>query len=1112
MSFIANLKAKIFPAIHAPSTRSNVAKEMEKLSKLIPLIRAMLSDAEHGEMPGEFGQLWLHELKQLAYDAEDLQSDFYYEVSTELECKLQAGHMKGNVEVCDVILSPTSSALFLGRIKDIMEKYDEICRSRDALSLREEDGFRRPQFTLTFPSSSFVDPSEIVGRETEKKELVHALVTDDEPTSSRVEVVAIVAMGGMGKTTVAKLVFNDELVEKHFQLRVWVWVSKSYDEIAVTRSILEAITNQAWGLCQLDALQCQLRKELTYKRFLIVLDDLWNDDRNRWDLVKGPLIFGAKGSRILITIRNSYVAASMRTKLSFPLGGLSVVDSWSLFCHQAFSGMNPNDAPSYQLMIGQMIAEKCNGVPLVIKILGGLLASISIESFWEDILRSHLLEIEECKTRIMPILELSYQCLPPPIKDCFRWCAMYPKGFEFESDNLVRLWVAHDMIQVEESKQMEVGRSYIDDLLQRSFFQNKVTRGAVFKFTMHDLMHDLAKHIVKDETFIVENGECNIDETSRHLTIIVKKDSHVSLEPFQVWIPLRSLFIQSYNHASIHIDESFFNYKFLKYLRILDLNSCKLKELPESIINLTNLRYLRLSGQSLPESICSLQNLQTLDTGTSGNQINLPKSLDCLSNLRHLIISAWDIPGIPVGIGRLTNLHTLSAFVVGKEKGSATLNELRNLYNLHGELQIMGLHHAFQDRQIERMNPDLKSKKNLTHLTFSWSTFMSAKAVNNDQKVLEILRPHTNIEHVVVDGYRGAQFANWLADPTFCNLTYLKLDRCMNCVQLPAIGQLPALKHLKLERLEGLRILDGKFFGNHAICFASLEVMCLYDMPQLENWWYGVENEIAFPRLRELHVTLCHKLKSIQISDLPALQRVDIIWCDNLARVDGLSPQWIVSEHWCGVVNKRIGHSKSGNSVFKFDFLSGGNSHGVPKRMRIIGCPLLMGLSKDPKSTSLEDHQNIVLVEEPGEASTSAGPEISESMQLASNQKSKMNNYLPPGHQIWISTGYKMTKGHMIISEHSSSTLMENNAASLASIVQFGEVMQHKSVGESRHEGMLSKEMHGMLGDDRDSSANTLLHVWANSIRNTFLSGFSIFGSLPVPRNNRVQEVKRTSL
>ncbi|KAJ1699187.1 hypothetical protein LUZ63_007699 [Rhynchospora breviuscula] len=822
--------------VQVSSAESSMAREIEDLGNVLSRIRTVLAASEEREITDLSEKLWLRELRDVGYDAEDILSDFNYNWHSkfkEMGHQRQANSRKRKLEVTGLIFSPWYGISFLSRIQKVTKRYHEICQARDTRFFSEEDGIRKFQSCSRPPSSSFLDPSEIFGREIETREVIDA-----------VEII-------LGKKVVALV------------------------------GMAESFTYEECGLLQIDALERRFLEVLAGNNFFLVLDNVQDVNLGQWKVLQWLHAFGGDSSCILITTENNAVAESMGANLSIHLGGLSRTDSLALFSHHAFNKMNSTILPETRMEIAHKIVNKCSGVPLIVRTLGSLIAFSTEEKMWEYILQSNVWDLEECR-KDMHILSLSYHGLPAHLKPCFRSCAMFPKGHLFEAACLVRLWAAQGLIQAEDTKQIEVGRTYVNDLMQRSFFQYKAvqgTKGTKPKFTMHDLMHDLSTWIVGGETSIIEDqvignsysegfrykpslaqnmdmGLANfphlIEEQGdfHNLTVIVNNDGLIRFIPLQSCRSLKSLLIYSYNQARFDLEQHFFNFSYLQFLRVLDLNFWRAVELPESIGLLKYLQFLGLSGQSLPDSICNLNNLQTLEVRTRSSHLTLPTKFGCMENLRHLIFSPWDVTMMPIGIGSLTNLQTLSAFAVSKG-GSATLDELNKLNNLRGELHITGLHHLLCQHVIDSMKPTLKNKEDLTHLTLRWSTVKS-QTRNNDIKLLKVLQPHINIKHVVVEGYRGVLFPSWFSDGHFSSLTYLKIDNCMNCRKLPAVGQLPVLKHLKLEGLKHLQNVGDEFYGYCEVSFPSLETLSFYDMPELERWYRRSGNRSDFPCLCEL--------------------------------------------------------------------------------------------------------------------------------------------------------------------------------------------------------------------------------------------------------------------
>ena len=233
-----------------------------------------------------------------------------------------------------------------------------------------EKGVEEPKRQIT----SFIDEEKVYGRCQETTILVNMLVGENSNAGgSSFHVISIVGMGGIGKTTLAQLVYNHNEVECHFDKRIWICVSDPFDEIRIAKEILEAFKGETPNLVGKDYILQQIRSHVLGKKILLVLDDVWTEDATKWEQLKNSLKYCSLGSRILITTRRERVAIIMGTMTAnlFPLHTLSQEDCWSLLSHKAFYGRTSEECENLA-DIGRKIAEKCQGLPLAAKILGDL--------------------------------------------------------------------------------------------------------------------------------------------------------------------------------------------------------------------------------------------------------------------------------------------------------------------------------------------------------------------------------------------------------------------------------------------------------------------------------------------------------------------------------------------------------------------------------------------------------------------------------------------------------------------------------------------------------------------------------------------------------------------
>eukprot|EP00268_Persea_americana_P067828 TRINITY_DN9380_c1_g1_i1.p1 TRINITY_DN9380_c1_g1~~TRINITY_DN9380_c1_g1_i1.p1 ORF type:complete len:417 (-),score=75.78 TRINITY_DN9380_c1_g1_i1:82-1293(-) len=387
-------------------------------------------------------------------------------------------------------------------------------------------------------------------------------------------------MGGVGKTTLAQLVYNDEQVVNHFkELRMWVYVSENFDVGKLLKEILESATKKKADQLSMELLQTLLQKKLSGKRYLLVLDDVWNENRDEWDRLKALLTCGANGSKLLVTTRHDAVAKIMHAVPRSRLGTLSNEESWNLFQKLA----NP---PPMCVAIGQEMVEKCDGLPLAIRTLGGLMSSKETASEWESVRDSELWNSQDNGGGILPILQLSYDHLTPSLKQCFAYCAVIPKGRSFAKHELFQQWIALGFIHSDEENELleEKAKGYFNQLLQRSLFQDPKQPSFVEEllwsylgrkvschpkyYKMHDLVHDLARFVAEKECFTVKASMDTVPKETLHLSVQDDKWAREpeNLEALKKCQNLRSMSI--YGRCFVDLNACLS----LTRLRVLDLN------------------------------------------------------------------------------------------------------------------------------------------------------------------------------------------------------------------------------------------------------------------------------------------------------------------------------------------------------------------------------------------------------------------------------------------------------------------------------------------------------------------------------------------------------------
>ncbi|KAL7204530.1 hypothetical protein ACSBR2_017576 [Camellia fascicularis] len=889
--------------------REPVHTLFNKWSGELAEIRAFLDDAEEKQIENRAVKMWLEELTDLAYDLDDILDEFAIEaLARKLTPESQAADTKKR-KLGDVIptwckaFNPTTILPYFTRsstsnIEEITTRLQSIFERGSRLGLEKivagesAKAWHRPPST-----SSLIHESCIYGRDKEKEDIIDFLLRD-ESNDSKVGVLPIVGMGGLGKTTLAQMVYNDEVVNKHFDLKAWVCVSDEFDTLRISKVILESITSKACEFKELDQVQVQLKQNLIGKKILIVLDDVWDKKYNDWNILKGPFNDGVSGSKIIVTTRDKNVASIMGTVQNHLLQLLSNDDCWSVFEQHAF-GNRSMDANPNLVFIGRKIVGKCKGLPLAARTLGGLLWCKERDDEWEIILNSKIWDLTEQGNEIPPALRLSYHHLPSHLKRCFAYCSILPKDYEFEEE-LVFLWMAEGLLQQQNGKKRmeDLGVEYFRELQSMSFFQPS-SGGESSKFVMHDLINDLAQSVAGYTCFRLEDKlkdqeQCTKLKSARHSSFMqsefdaMKKfETFYEAENVRTFLPLS---LSKYRCPYLTSEVPLKLLPKMKRLRVLSLNGYTICDelIPKSIGDFKHLRYLNFSYtriRTVPESLGTLYNLQTLMLRGCRELMKLPANMGNLINLRHLdMIDSNSLEEMPRGIGKLTSLQTLSNFIVMKDNGF-WISELGNLIHLGGKLCISGIENVVDP--LDARGVCLNDKQCIDVLTMEWSS-ESLDGLRNEMvetEVLDILQPHKKLKELYIRGYHGMSFPTWTGDPLFSNMVCMKLQNCKNCTSLPPLGQLPSLKDLHIEGLSAVKHVGCEFYGQHcAKPFPLLETLCFENMSEWEDWYiFGIDKEVqTFTHVSKLSVKKCPKLVRMLPSNLPCLKTLEIKNCPQL--------------------------------------------------------------------------------------------------------------------------------------------------------------------------------------------------------------------------------------
>ncbi|KAI3856964.1 hypothetical protein MKW92_038496, partial [Papaver armeniacum] len=447
-----------------------------------------------------------------------------------------------------------------------------------------------------------------------------------------------------------------------------------------------------------------------------------------------------------------------------------------------------------------------------------------------------------------------------------------------------------------------IGEECFRELMIRSYFNphERNKDGEVTCIQMHDLVHDLAASMSGHSVVEIDKAPFKTSK-ARHLSVLHSNfdsiASSIQKENHDYTLKLSTLIFNNSKCRVISRTVSPNLFAHLKFLKVLDFSYLNLSEIPNEVGKLKHLRYLNLSHtnlQSLPEKVCDLHNLQTLALNDCQQLSKLPDSLVKLSGLRHLEIqSTPKLLYLPQGTGRLTSLQTLSKFPVSIVKLGCRIRELQDLNKLQGCINIIGLHTVENFKEVS--DAKLMNKENLHELRLDFSPYklenLGEDEFRKTKSVLEDLHPHPNIKKMTLTHFLGSELPSWLEnDSMLPNLRRLKLQDCMNCTMLPALGNLPSLEELYIKNLGSIKDIGNEFYGIGSSCkyvkelaFPKLEELHIVDMAKLEHWdFIAPDEKKIMPFIRDLHIRNCPKLIALPHFFPDTLKNVDVSRCAKL--------------------------------------------------------------------------------------------------------------------------------------------------------------------------------------------------------------------------------------
>ncbi|KAM5577447.1 hypothetical protein ABKV19_008007 [Rosa sericea] len=803
--------------------------ELTKLNNTLSTIKLVLEDAEKKQVRNSLITRWLGNLKDVCHDIDDVLDELEFQ---KLRLKVEVDNrrkIKGKVRQFFSRWNPVVFNFKMGhKVKAIRERLVEIDNEKREFALfefakiAEDPSVLRGMHDNKRETDSLVEASDVIGRDDDKKQIIsHLLNNTDISNEENVSVISILGLGGLGKTTLAKLVYNDSVAEENFDMKMWICVSDNFDIQTLICGIINAAIKQKCEDASLDLMKRRLQDILRGRKFLLVLDDIWDTESigvtiEKWIGLKSLLNVGANGSKIIITTRNRSVALLVNPLYMHSLEGLPHKDCMSLFIKRAFK---KGEEQRYQhlIEIGEDIVKKCGGVPLAVATVGSMLYLKTDEHQWLSVRDDDMWSIRN--DNILPALKLSFDALPQHLKPCFAFCSLFPKDYEFKNGMLVPLWTAQGYLKRSKKNEdfEQMGLDYIREFCSRSLFQVEWDLKTVISFKIHDLVHDLAISVAQVEYSTVNFRPSSALEMVRHVSIS-KKD----LLGEEALVP--DFMLKSKKLRIILVpEECQMSQRFVKtcisrfkYMRVLDLSGSPLEELPSSVGSLFHLRFLNLSNnrkiKRLPNSISKLLNLETLSLLYCDALEEIPKDIGNLINLRSLEITTQQTY-LPKGIRRLTLLQFLG------------FHQCVNLKSLGEEIQFLN---NLRKLVISSCNNLECLPPNMKHMTA-----LDTLGCNNCEKLQLMMgsgEGPQRLRSLIISNSSLEALPPWLIEDSADTLQSIALYGCNNLTALPQLIKFRFLEQLHIEECSKLSALPE---GLH--CLTELRELKIEGCPELSK-------------------------------------------------------------------------------------------------------------------------------------------------------------------------------------------------------------------------------------------------------------------------------------
>ncbi|KAI4974551.1 hypothetical protein ZWY2020_047831 [Hordeum vulgare] len=805
---------------------------MDRLVRELSVMHDVLCQMDIRNLNNAVYESWLEGVRKVAYNMEDMVDEYLYLVGQENDIGC-CFYLKKGFRKPRSLLSLNRIAI---KVKQIEKDLTHLSETKSRW-IPVNSGDTSSSVYIVKRSQNLANISrsldeDLVGVD-ENRETLQKWVAGDHLEHS---VIALLGMGGLGKTALAANVYKKE--REKFQCHAWVSISQTYSREDVLRNIIKELSRDKVSVLSNTAdmditrLEEALKTFLKQQKYLIILDDVWTPEA--FNDLSRVLIHNDKGSRVVVTTRESCVAALASQGHILTLQPLPEDKACDLFRKKAFSRDTNHECPMELKALSEKIVSKCKGWPLVIVLVGGLLRvrektveewrRINVQLSWELINNSSLSDIRN-------VLYLSFIYLPTRLKGCFLYCSLFPEDYLFRRKKLVRLCIAEGFIEERSDSTLEeVAEGYLKELIGRNMLQlvERNSFGRIKEFRMHDILRELAVDLCQKNCFgVAHEDKCGGAHQKDGRRLVLHKLKDDIQQSFSNMHQLRTMITlgdskSSFTRLTLLCNES-------RYMTVLELSGLPIEKIPDAIGDLFNLRYLGLRDskvKKLPKSVEKLSNLLTLDLSESDIH-ELPSGIVKLKKLRHLFAErVFDRTGrdfkclsgvhIPNGLGNLTNLQTLQSL-------EAQDGSLRHL----GELRQMRSLTLWNVKGIQCGH----ISESLVHMQYL--SFLDVNA-SDENEVLSLNVRLPSLQKLLLSGR--------LAEGALDEYPLFQVVGGQNLYEL-SLGwsqlredPLPSLSRLStLTRLDFTRAYNGEQLAFLTGWFPRLKILVLRDLPNLSR-------------------------------------------------------------------------------------------------------------------------------------------------------------------------------------------------------------------------------------------------------------------------------------